>query len=142
MVRLNTLAAGGIVGWVKYLNNNTAYPVQNIIEVTGNTDSGTVTGTGYGVSGIAGIWYRAEVCDNNIYLAPAINATGICAGITVAQNIETEPDKIDNYVNMLYVRNNVSTTPLNKLTGSLKGQYVYVNTASAVTESGNKDTQN
>lgn len=36
---------------------------------------------------------------------------------------------------MLYVRNNVSTTPT-----EMTAQYVYVNTAETVTESGNKAT--
>lgn len=138
-----TLGAGGIIGWVKYDNTASAYPVQNIIEVTGNTNSGTITGTGsstYGVSGIVGLWYQAGVCDNNINLAPAINAKGMCAGITVSQTNGTDPVKVENYVLMLYVRNNVSTTPLDQMTGSLKAQYVYVNTAETVTESGNKAT--
>lgn len=143
------IGVGGIVGWIRYNADTNAYPAQNIIEVTGNTNSGTVTGIAtqsgngaYGVSGIAGLWYRAGVCDNNINLAPEINAKGMCAGITVAQNIGTEPNNVTPYVNMLYVRNNVSTTPLDKLTGSLKGQYVYVNDSSTVTMDGNKDTQN
>ena len=134
-----TLGAGGIIGWVKYDNNDIAYPVQNIIEVTGNTNSGTVTGNGastYGVSGIAGLWYQAGVCDNNINLAPAINATGMCAGITVSQTVGTDPKRIPNYQLMLYVRNNVSTTPTDKMTA----QYVYINTQGTVTESGNKAT--
>ena len=128
---------------MKYDNTAIAYPVQNIIEVTGNTNSGTITGTGsstYGVSGIVGLWYQAGVCDNNINLAPAINAKGMCAGITVSQTNGTDPVKVENYVLMLYVRNNVSTTPLDQMTGSLKAQYVYVNTAETVTESGNKAT--
>lgn len=138
------LGAGGIVGWVKYDNNDIAYPVQNIIEVTGNTNSGTITGTGsstQSVSGIVGLWYQAGVCDNNINLAPAINATGMCAGITVSQTVGTNPDKVPGYQLMLYVRNNVSTTPLDKMTGSLKDRFVYINTPSAVTASGNKETQ-
>lgn len=132
------LGAGGIIGWVKYDNTDSAYPVQNIIEVTGNTNSGTITGTGsstYGVSGIVGLWYQAGVCDNNINLAPAINATGMCAGITVSQTIGTNPNKIPNYQLMLYVRNNVSTTPT-----EMTAQYVYTNTPGTVTESGNKAT--
>ncbi len=139
-----TLGAGGIIGWVKYDNNASAYPVQNIIEVTGNTNSGTITGTGsstYGVSGIVGLWYQAGVCDNNINLAPAINATGMCAGITVSQIIGTNPNKIDGYQLMLYVCNNVSTTPLDQMTGLQKDLFVYINTPSAVTTSNNKGTQ-
>ncbi len=139
-----TLGVGGIVGWVKYINGS-GYQAQNVIEVTGCVNSGTITGKGagtYGVSGIVGLWYQAGICSGNTNNAPLIDAAGMCAGITVSQFTGTNPDKVSDYVEMLTISDNTSTTTLSQLTGSLKALIAYLNDASKVTMTGNTPANN
>lgn len=133
--------AGGIVGWVRYTNETSAYPVQNIITVTDCRNSGNIKAMS-GAGGIVGIWYNCGQCDNNMNTAKTISATGFSAGIVGgSQWTEAGPVTLTNVagVNSLTVNDNISTTPLSDITGGSKAQYVYINSPQT-TESGNSSS--
>lgn len=140
-----TMGVGGIVGWIKYLNTD-AYPKENVIEVTGCTNYADVSGNN-GVGGIVGSWYRAGVCSNNNNYAEKLHAnTGFVAGIIGSSQFLDDkngpaPNKVENYVDMLYVENNTTTTTWDNMEGTLKSWIVYVNSSKNVTLSGNTPNQ-
>lgn len=136
-----TLGTGGIVGWVKYLNDATNYPVQNIIEVTGCTNNASVSG-GSATGGIVGEWYQCGVCDGNKNYAAKLNATtGFVAGIVgTSQFIGDYPSKVEAG-QPLKVTNNVSTTTLEDMTGTMKALIVYINSPANTITSGNDPEQ-
>ena len=73
--------AGGIIGWIRYQNNASAYPVNEIILVDGNRNEGNIAG-GYCAGGIVGLVYEQGVITNNVSYANTIAAgTGFGGGI-------------------------------------------------------------
>ena len=142
-----TMGVGGIVGWVKYLNDDNNYPKENIIEVTGCTNYANITGNN-GVGGIVGSWYRAGVCsDNHNYADKLVAKSGFVAGIIgssqfLDNNNGPAPDKVEGYVDMLYVENNETTTAWDNMEGTLKAWIVYVNNSAKVTLQNNTPDQN
>ena len=138
----STLGAGGIVGWVKY--QSSGYTYQEMIEVSGNTNNGVITGNN-GVGGIVGEWYQAGTCTGNFNYAPQLIVTksGFVAGIVgSSQFIGEVPTFTDGSTAMLTVSNNVSTTTLdNMIGGTLKDLYVYANNKERVTQSDNSNVK-
>lgn len=133
---------GGIVGWVRYNGTTTAYEVMDVINVTGCKNTASLSGS-TGVGGIVGMWYMAGVCNNNTNTAAKITASQqFVAGIVGAQQwTESGPQgsSVTGDTNMLYVQNNISTTPLSAISGGSSGQYIYVNDQAHITISGNKN---
>lgn len=119
---------GGIVGWVRYVQAGGAdYPQADVISVTNNTNSGSVTG-GNDAGGIAGTVYNAAVVTGNTSTAASLTSENFVAGIVGnLQFTETPGGNIPSAA--VTVSNNVSTTALDSMTGTLKGQYVYDNTS-------------
>ena len=123
--------AGGIVGWIRY-QDNASYTKNEIITVTGNTNSGVISNTKtFGSAGIVGETYNAAVITNNINTAPSINGYKFVAGITILTH---DDDNLfygdeESYL----IRNNVSTTPEDQLTlkaEANKDLFVYNNLGS------------
>ncbi len=54
------MGTGGIVGWVRYNGAEAAYPKKAVVEVSGNTNRGAVSG-GNDAGGIIGTVYNAAV---------------------------------------------------------------------------------
>lgn len=131
---------GGIVGWVRYNGTLNAYEVMDVINITGCKNTASISGS-TGVGGIVGIWYMAGVCNNNTNTAAKITATNqFVAGIIGAQQwTETGPQggSVTGDTNMLYVQDNISTTPMSDISGGSSGQYIYVNDQAHITLSGN-----
>lgn len=126
-----TAVAGGIVGWIRY-QDNASYTKNEIITVTGNTNSGVISNTKtFGSAGIVGETYNAAVITNNINTAPSINGYKFVAGITILTH---DDDNLfygdeESYL----IRNNVSTTPEDQLTlkaEANKDLFVYNNLGS------------
>ena len=127
----------GIVGWIRYNGATSAYPVKNVIEVSGNTNYGSVQG-GNDAGGIVGTVYNLGVIKENYNYAPALNAKTFAAGIVGnAQFTETAVGMTEN--NLVYVTGNFTTTPLDEITveGSCKDLFVYINNQDKVTEENN-----
>lgn len=136
-----TLGAGGIVGWVRYPGSTIAYPNKNVIEVTGCQNYGNVACEGgYGVGGIVGLWYnmgKVSGCSNE---AASISGSSMIAGIVGgSQFVEATPGL--EVEKMLYITDNVSTTTLDQMTGSLKALIAYINSPENVRLSGNTPSQ-
>ena len=126
---------GGIVGWIRYNGDATAYPVKNVIEVSGNTNYGSVTG-GNDAGGIVGTVYNLGVIKENYNYAPALNAKTFAAGIVGnAQFTETAVGMTEN--NLVYVTDNFTTTSLSDIEAPCKDLFVYINQDDAVTEENN-----
>ena len=126
---------GGIVGWIRYNGATSAYPVKNVIEVSGNTNYGSVQG-GNDAGGIVGTVYNLGVIKENYNYAPALNAKTFAAGIVGnAQFTETAVGMTEN--NLVYVTDNFTTTSLSDIDAPCKDLFVYINQDDAVTEENN-----
>ena len=127
---------GGIIGWIRYNGAASAYPAKNVITVSGNTNYGSVKG-GNDAGGIVGTVYNMAEVDGNRNYAPTLSAKTFAAGIVGnAQFTETAVGMTGE--DMVYVRDNVSTTALeNILEAYCKDLFVYINNGDKVTVSGN-----
>ena len=116
---------GGIIGWVRYSGAAASYPSKEIVEVSGNTNYGSIKG-GKDGGGIIGALYNAGVVTDNKNYAPAISSTQFAAGIVGSvQATETPIGDIPKC--SVEISGNVSTTALESINGALKSLYVYSN---------------
>lgn len=140
---VNTSSAygtGGIVGWVRYNGTTANYPVKNVISVTGNTNYGAVSG-GNDAGGIVGTVYNLGKINDNKNFAKTLSSGNFTAGI-VGNAQFTEPAVgLENLPNSVEVKNNVSTTPLESITGSCKDLYVYINNQEYVMAENNRNAE-
>ena len=126
---------GGIVGWIRYNGATSAYPVKNVIEVSGNTNYGSVTG-GNDAGGIVGTVYNLGTVTDNYNYAPALSANTFAAGIVGNAQFTEEAVGMEES-NMVYVTGNFTTTGIDKISAPCKGLFVYINEKDAVTEENN-----
>ena len=120
--------AGGIIGWLRYHGTSeaSAYEVSDIISVTGNKNSGSVTG-GNDAGGIVGTVYNSAVIMNNKNTATSFSATTFAAGIVGNyQTVET-PAAEAPAQNKLTFGSNTSTTPLEQINANCKDLLIYTN---------------
>ena len=132
---------GGIVGWIRYNGTTSAYPVKNVIEVSGNTNYGSVTG-GNDAGGIVGTVYNFGNITANYNYAPTLRATTFAAGIVGNAQFpqgNEGPIGMSGFQEMVNVKDNSTATSLDKITveGSCKDLFVYINDQSKVTEENN-----
>ena len=124
----NTYGAGGIIGWLRYHGTSeaSAYEVSDIISVTGNKNSGSVTG-GNDAGGIVGTVYNSAVIMNNQNTAASFSAATFAAGIVGNyQTVET-PAAEAPAQNKLTFGSNTSTTPLEQISAQCKDLLIYTN---------------
>lgn len=132
---------GGIIGWIRYYTNVESSQVKAMIEVSGNTNYGSVT-SGNDAGGIVGTCYNFGNIHNNYNYAPELQAKTFAAGIVGnAQFENTVPgmNMEDRHINVV---DNESSTTLEQMTvnGTCKSLFVYNNTPNTdmVTNEGNK----
>ena len=121
---------GGIVGWVRYSGADEYYPLKGIIEVTGNRNSGSVTGGG-SAGGIVGHLYNYGLVRENVNTAERISSVNFAAGIVgslqhSSESVYTGAVSEDD-ADIVY---NASTTAAESIIGPCDHQYVYNNNAS------------
>ena len=124
----NTYGAGGIIGWLRYHGTSeaSAYEVSDIISVTSNKNSGSVTG-GNDAGGIVGTVYNSAVIMNNQNTGASFFAATFAAGIVGNyQTVET-PAAEAPAQNKLTFGSNTSTTPLEQITAQCKDLLIYTN---------------
>ncbi len=87
-----TSGLGGIVGWIRY--NSASGTNYSPVEISGNTNSGSITGTSTtGVGGIVGLLYDAAVITKNTNSTTEISAANMTAGIVGAYQNFTEGEQ-------------------------------------------------
>lgn len=127
---VNSAAAygtGGIVGWVRYNGAEAAYPKKAVVEVSGNTNRGAVSG-GNDAGGIIGTVYNAAVVTGNENYAESLSGVTFAAGIV--GNLQFTETPVGNIpAQQVSVTNNASTTALDRISASCKDLYAYVNEA-------------
>ena len=124
---------GGIVGWVRYSGADSAYPLKGIIEVTGNRNSGSVTGGG-SAGGIVGHLYNYGLVRENVNTAEEISAQLFASGIVgslqfEAKNVVSALEK-DTDVDIVY---NASATAATGIAADFTHVYVYNNMTDGTT---------
>jgi len=121
--------AGGIIGWLRYHDTSeaSAYEVSDIISVTGNKNSGNVTG-GNDAGGIVGTVYNSAVIMNNKNTATSFSATTFAAGIVGNYQITEDPAAAVPAQNKLtFGSNNTSTATLDQINAPCKALLIYTN---------------
>ncbi len=121
--------AGGIIGWLRYHETSeaNAYPVSEIISVTGNKNSGSVTGKN-DAGGIVGVVYNSAVIMNNKNTARSISAATFAAGIVGNyQTVGTPAAEAPARNKLTFGDDNTSTTPLEQITAQCKDRLIYTN---------------
>ena len=121
--------AGGIIGWLRYHGTDqaNAYGVSAIISVTGNKNSGNVTG-GNDAGGIVGTVYNSAVIMNNKNTAASISATTFAAGIVGNyQTVEIPAAAAPAQNKLTFGDDNTSTATLEQLTAQCKDLLIYTN---------------
>lgn len=126
---------GGIVGWIRYNGTTDNYPAKNVIEVSGNTNYGSVKG-GNDAGGIVGTVYNLGTVTDNYNYAPALSANTFAAGIVGNAQFTEEAVGMEES-NMVYVTGNFTTTSPDNITASNKDLFVYINNKEYVTEENN-----
>ena len=119
---------GGIIGWLRYHGTGEAdsYQVSQIIEVSGNNNSGSVSG-GNDAGGIIGSVYNSAVVKNNTNTATSLSGTTFAAGIVGNyQTTETPAGEAPASNNLTYGENSTSTEPSN-ITANCKDYEIYTN---------------
>lgn len=124
----NTYGAGGIIGWLRYHGTSeaSAYEVSDIISVTGNKNSGSVTG-GNDAGGIVGTVYNSAVIMNNQNTAASFSAATFAAGIVGNYQTVGTPAAEAPAQNKLTFGSNTSTTPLEQINANCKDLLIYTN---------------
>lgn len=129
---------GGIVGWVRYSGDNSSYTLKDKIDVTGNNNSGSVSG-GKSSGGIVGHMYNAGSVTDNVNTAASISsgnfAAGIVGSLQYADNNHYSEE--ESGINVEY---NTSTTPIESISGLCKDIYAYNNDKSLFTVENNSAT--
>ncbi len=119
---------GGIIGWLRYhgASENSAYPQSAIITVSGNSNSGTITG-GNDAGGIVGVVYNSAVITDNRNTAATLSGTTFAAGIVGNYQITETPAAVEPAKNKLTFTGNTSTTTLDNITANNKDLLIYDN---------------
>ena len=119
---------GGIIGWLRYHGSSEepSYAVSDIIKVTGNTNSGNVSG-GNDAGGIIGTVYNSAVVTGNTNTASSLSGTTFAAGIVGNYQITETPADPAPASNKLTFGDNTTSTPLDRIQASNKALEIYTN---------------
>ena len=124
-------AHGGIIGWVRYHESTTNYPLNGIINVTNNTNTANIEATGAagGSGGIVGHIYNQANVTGNTNKAEHIYGGAFAAGI--AGSLQQENNNLDIENTTITVSNNISLTSIENITvaGLCKNLFAYNNDA-------------
>jgi len=121
---------GGIIGWVRYPGYpSTDYGYGEVIEVSGNKNSGVIDG-GNDAGGIIGTVYNTASVTGNENSAETIKATEFAAGV-VANVQFTETVGGDLPQQKVDLQNNISTTVIDNISANCKHLYAYDNSTAS-----------
>ncbi len=138
---------GGIVGWIRYQDDTSSYPTakNSYIEVSSNTNNGSISSSGLGSGGIVGLVYYTAKVNNNINNAPSIKGrtfvSGIVGGhqaIASGESEGTTTFNTDEDVEATEIQYNKSTTKETNITGNdCLNTIVYLNDGRVTKTEGN-----
>lgn len=138
----NSYGHGGIVGWIRYYASVNSSQVKAVIEVSGNTNYGSVSG-GNDAGGIVGTCYNFGNINGNFNYAPSLQAVTFAAGIVGNAQFENNVPGLNMDDRHIDVINNESSTTLEQMTvkGACKALFVYNNNPGTgmVTDEDNKE---
>ena len=123
---------GGIIGWVRYSGSAADYPLKSVVSVTGNENSGAISG-GNDAGGIIGTVYHAANVNGNTNTAESLTAANFAAGIVA--NFQFPDNALIQGINSaipsqeMNLQNNVSTTTIENITANCKNLYAYDNSS-------------
>ena len=124
-------AHGGIIGWIRYHESTTNYPLNGIINVTNNTNTANIEATGAagGSGGIVGHIYNQANVTGNTNKAEHIYGGAFAAGI--AGSLQQATGNLDIENTTITVSNNISLTSIENITvaGLCKDLFAYNNDA-------------
>ncbi len=123
-------SVGGIIGWIRYQKNSTAYANNMTIVVSGNENSGNISGTGLGTGGIVGLAYNQAKVTGNKNTATQISGGTFAAGIVGGLQFNDGNLDMNESVRFI-VTGNTSTTASDNISGKCKHSFAYDNTSSA-----------
>ncbi len=112
----NGYGTGGIIGWVRYPGNSTAYPLTEKIIVKNNTNYGKIEGGNDG-GGIIGALYNAGDVTGNINLADSISGATFVAGIVGNVQATETPYKAE-LKQAITITGNATANDVNSLTAT------------------------
>ena len=127
---------GGIVGWIRY-QDNASYARTEKIEISGNTNNGTIAGNSVGVGGVVGMLFNAGCIEGNTSNATSIKGNLFVSGIVGAHQISTDNSlSSDADITKTTFKNNVSTTKNECIVGTSESPccatIVYLNSAEKI----------
>lgn len=134
----NAYATGGVIGWVRYSGVATIYTSKAPIVITDCKNSAVITSKG-DAGGIVGTIYNYGTVTGCTNTAASINAGTFAAGLVANQQVDKNI-KIGDLEWMVTVKDNITTTPLDEISGTYKNLFMYVNTPDAATVEDNKTT--
>lgn len=119
---------GGIIGWLRYHGTGEAssYAVSAIISVTGNKNSGTVSG-GNDAGGIIGTVYNSAVVRDNTNEATSLSGTTFAAGIVGNYQTTETPAASEPKSNKLTFAGNTNNTSFDNIEATNKNSLIYTN---------------
>lgn len=120
-------AYGGIVGWARYANSTTDYPLYEAITISDNINSGNISASGasLGCGGIVGTIYNQAVVTGNTNTAQSITGGTFASGIVGGAQVEN--NNLDISGKTIMASNNVSTTALSEIAANCVSSDMYSN---------------
>lgn len=127
-------ATGGIVGWVRYNGTAPDYALSAPAVIADNINSGDVkTESSIGVGGIIGVLYSAGTVTGNENTAASLSGSQFIGGIVGNLQDQGTSSLPADVPEGAAVENNVSTTDVSAMTGTLTDPIAYNNDASIFT---------
>lgn len=126
---------GGVIGWIRYYGSANDYPLKAVIAVSGNRNTGNVTG-GSSAGGIVGHIYNAAVVTGNVNTAGLIRSSNFAAGVAGSLQME-EKNNVFAEQN-IEVSGNISTTEAADIQGKCTDLFAYKNDPKFIVQ--NNDT--
>ena len=115
--------AGGIIGWVRYQNAASNYPVNEIISVVNNTVEGSIKGL-YTAGGIIGLAYNQAIVTGNSYTGTFVEGGVFAAGVVGGLQNENNNLIIEAEVRFTITGNTVS---VETITANCTDNFAYNN---------------
>ncbi len=134
-------AVGGIVGWVRYDESDDSYKRTEVIEISGNTNSGNINGNkGTSAGGIVGIIHNAGVVEDNTNTCTSITSGTFASGIVGEYQKENSTKYNDGGEELTSIIGNESNASCT-LSANCKADIIYTNDNSFVIANNTPNSQ-